>query len=79
MNDDFLSSLQTKTPKEGRELAILLSRKSVAAIQPNKEIRMRLRDDYANDTQQLIQSALVVAIEFQTIAKANNYWKKTKS
>ena len=77
MNDDFLSTLQTKTPKEGRELAILLSRKSIAAIQPNKEVRMQLRDNYANDTQQLIQSAIVVAIEFQTIAKANNYWKKS--
>lgn len=79
MNNDFLNTLQTKTPKEGRELAILLSRKTIAAIQPSKDIRAQLRDNYANDTQQLIQSALVVAIEFQTIAKANNYWKKDKS
>lgn len=37
--------------------------------------RNKLRNDYANDTAQLIASANVVAIEFQTIAAANNYWK----
>jgi hypothetical protein len=79
MSDDFLTTLQTKTPKEGRELAILLSRKAIAAIQPSEEVRRKLRDNYANDTQQLIQSSLVIAIEFQTIAKANNYWKKANS
>ena len=40
------------------------------------ELRKKMRGDYANDTAQLIASANVVAIEFQTIAQANNYWKK---
>lgn len=71
----WLESLITKTPQEGRELAITMARKSIAAIQTDPEIRQKLRDNYASDTSQLIASAQVVALEFQTIAKANNYWK----
>lgn len=73
--ENYLPSLITATPMEGRELAIKLARKSVGAIQPDPEIRKSLRDAYANDTAQLIASAQVIAIEFQTIAAANNYWK----
>lgn len=71
----WLESLITKTPQEGRELAIKMSRKSIAAIQTDPDIRKSLRKDYASDTAQLIASANVIAIEFQTIAQANNYWK----
>ena len=65
----------TKTPQEGRELAIKMARKTIGAIQGDPEIRKKLRPNYANDTAQLIASAQVVATEFQTIAMANNYWK----
>ena len=71
----WLTSLITKTPQEGRELAIKMARKSIAAIQTDPEVRKKLRDDYANDSKQLIASANVVALEFQTVAAANNYWK----
>ena len=71
----YLESLITATPQEGRELAIKLARKSVAAIQPDGEIRKKLRSDYAEDTAQLIASSHVIATEFQTIAMANNFWK----
>jgi len=71
----WLKSLITATPQEGRELAVKMARKSIAAIQTDPEIRKKLRDDYANDTKQLIDSANVIAIEFQTVAQANNYWK----
>lgn len=71
----WLTSLITKTPQEGRELAIKMARKSIAAIQTDPEVRKKLRDDYANDTKQLIASANVIALEFQTVAAANNYWK----
>ncbi len=74
-NEIWLDSLITDTPQEGRELAIKMSRKSIAAIQTDPEIRKQLRGDYANDTAQLIASAQVIALEFQTIAAANNYWK----
>ncbi|HMU98285.1 MAG TPA: hexameric tyrosine-coordinated heme protein [Chitinophagales bacterium] len=72
----WLESLITATPQEGRELAIKMSRKTIAAIQTDPEERKKLRANYASDTAQLIASANVVAIEFQTIAQANNYWKK---
>lgn len=73
----WLESLLTKTPQEGRELAIKMSRKSIAAIQTDPEVRKKLRKDYAEDTAQLIASAQVIATEFQTIALANNFWKNT--
>lgn len=73
--DIWLTSLITATPQEGRELAILMARKSIAAIQTDVEMRKKLRPAYANDTAQLIASAQVIAAEFQTIAMANNYWK----
>ena len=71
----WLESLLTQTPQEGRELAIKMARKSIAAIQTDSEVRKRLRNGYATDTKQQIKSANVIAIEFQTIAQANNYWK----
>lgn len=73
--ENYLPSLITQTAMEGRELAIKLSRKSIAEIQTDPEVRKKLRADYASDTAQLIASAQVIAIEFQTIAAANNYWK----
>ncbi len=72
--ENYLPSLITATPMEGRELAIKIARKSIAAIQTNAETRKKLRSDYAEDTAQLIASAQVIATEFQTIAAANNYW-----
>jgi len=75
---DYLKSLQCATPAEGRQLAFTLARKTIAAIQTDPEIRKELRPKYAKDTSQLIASGQVVAIEFQTIAMANNYWKDEK-
>ena len=77
-SDVWLESLITKTPQEGRALALLMSRKTIGAIQTDPEKRQKMRADYADDTAQLISSAQVVAIEFQTIAQANNYWRDEK-
>lgn len=74
-SDIWLESLITKTPQEGRALAITMARKTIGAIQTDPEKRKQLRPEYAEDTVQLIQSAQVVAIEFQTIAQANNFWR----
>lgn len=71
----YLESLITATPQEGRELAIKLARKSISAIQTDPEKRRAMRANYAEDTAQLIASVQVIAVEFQTIAMANNYWK----
>ena len=73
--ENYLPSLITATPFEGRQLAIKLARKSIGSIQTDPEVRKQLRAAYATDTAQLIASAQVIAIEFQTIAQANNFWK----
>jgi hypothetical protein len=46
----------------------------VSASSPT--LRGRLRDEYANDAALLIQAGHVVAIEFATIAAANQYWRQ---
>lgn len=74
--ENYLPTLITDTPMEGRALAIKLARKSIGAIQSNPDVKKKLRAVYANDSAQLIASAQVIATEFQTIAAANNYWKK---
>jgi len=71
-------SLITETPEQGFQLAIALSRKAVKATQPNKEILMQLREVYSKDANSLIAVSQVVAIHFQTIAAANNYWQDKK-
>lgn len=76
--ENYVPTLITDTPLEGRKLAVTLARKSIAAIQTDAEVRKKLRDDYATDTKQLIASAEIVAIEFQTIAQANNFWRNEK-
>jgi hypothetical protein len=67
--------LLTETPELGRELAIKLARSSVKATQPDAEVRGRLRPVYAESADSLIAVAHVVAVEFATIAAANEYWR----
>jgi len=71
----WLTSLITATPQEGFELAITLSRKGVAYTQPSAEVREKLRPVYSEDPDSLTAASQVVAINFQTIAAANNYWR----
>lgn len=73
---DWLKSLQTDTPQEGYELAISLARKGVAYTQPNAEVREKLRPEYAENPDSLTFASQVIAIHFQTVAQANDYWKK---
>ena len=70
----WLPSLKTDTPEAGFELAIKLSRMAVKKTQPDDEVRSRLRGEYANNADSLTQASQVVALNFQTVAKANNYW-----
>ncbi|NLA78887.1 MAG: peroxidase [Erysipelothrix sp.] len=72
---DWLTSLKTDTPQQGFELAITLARKGVAYTQPSAEVRDKLRADYAHNADSLTLASQVVAIHFQTVAAANNYWK----
>lgn len=74
-HDVWLKSLRTNNPQEGFELAIKLSRMGVKATQPDMEVLKRLRKDYANSASGLTMASHVIAVHFQTISAANNYWK----
>jgi len=70
------NSLITETPEQGRQLAVKIARLIIKNTQPDAEVRERLRPIYANDAAMLIAIGQTVALEFATIATANNYWKK---
>lgn len=72
--DSVIPTLITQTPAEGRELAIMMARKTIASMQGDSDKRSEMRPSYADDPSLLIDAARVVALEFQTIAAANNYW-----
>ena len=66
----------TKTPEEGRALAITLARHSIHAMQKEIAVLKNGRSIYANDPNGLIAASQVIATEFATIAAANNYWRR---
>lgn len=74
--ESWLPTLKTDTPQEGYELAVKLARKAVGMTQPDEEVRKKLRPVYANDADSLTFASQVVAINFQTVAAANNYWNE---
>jgi hypothetical protein len=74
-NEDYMPSLITKTPFEGRMLAIKIVRKTIGTIQKDPNTKMEVRQQYQDDPILLMRAAELVAIEFKTIAEANNYWK----
>jgi hypothetical protein len=74
--DTWLHSLKTDTPQQGFELAITLARKGVAYTQPDPAVREKLRPVYSENADSLTAASQVVAIHFQTVAAANNYWKE---
>ena len=69
------NTLITATPEEGRALAITLARHCVHAIQRELEVLKNGRARYAHDPYGLIAASHVVAVEFATVAAANNYWR----
>lgn len=74
MSETWLPTLRTGTPQEGWELAVKMSRVGVKATQPSAEVRDRLRGDYAEKADSLIAASQVIAVNFQTVAAANQYW-----
>lgn len=75
MSDNWLPSLKTDTPQAGFELAVKLSRMAVKITQPSDDLRSHLRAAYEQDAAQLIAASQVVAVHFQTVAAANNWWR----
>lgn len=76
MSDIWLPSLITETPQQGFELAITLSRRGVKYTQPDVDTLKKLRPEYAQSADGLTAASHVVAVNFQTVAAANNYWRK---
>jgi len=74
--DDWLPDLITATPQEGYQLAITLSRKGVTETQGDMDVLTTQRPVYARDPDDLIAASQVIAIHFQTIAAANDYWRQ---
>lgn len=74
MSDQWLTSLLTEDAQQGYELAIKLSRMGIKYTQPSDDVRNKLRPVYGEDAGSLIASSQVIAINFQTVAAANNYW-----
>lgn len=68
-------TLITASPEEGRALALAIARHTVHNIQPDLDVLMAGRAGYAATPDSLIAASQVVAIEFQTIAAANHYWR----
>jgi hypothetical protein len=76
MNEQWLGSLSAPSAQEGFELALKISRASIKAIQPSEKTRKELRPTYDSDAERLIAASHVVAVNFATIAAANEYWRK---
>ena len=50
-------------------------RKTIGTIVRDPKVKMAVRQKYIDNPQLLMYSAELVAIEFKTIAIANNYWR----
>lgn len=72
----WLQTLKTQTPEDGFALAMKMARMAVKMTQPSDEVRQKLRPIYEQDASALIASSHVVAVNFQTIAAANGYWRE---
>jgi Hexameric tyrosine-coordinated heme protein (HTHP) len=70
----WLPTLNTNTPQEGFELAVKLSRLALMVAQSYDDDSQRtpIQQDRAF---QLIGAAHVIALNFQTIAAANDWWR----
>jgi len=77
--NETINSLLTKTPEQGFELAVKLAQKGVVVTQTDETIRKKLRPKYSRNANSLIAASEVIAIHFQTVAMANNYWKRSAS
>jgi Hexameric tyrosine-coordinated heme protein (HTHP) len=68
-------TLITATAEEGRALAVTMARHSIHNIQPDLDVLKGGRPVYSTDPNILIAVSQVIALEFATVAAANNYWR----
>ena len=76
MNDVWLPSLETRSPQEGIELAVKLSRLGMVLSQSSGDMRKESRSALKSSRALCIAEAHVIALNFQTIAAANDWWRK---
>jgi hypothetical protein len=72
---EWFTSLITETPADGFALAIRLARRAVTTTQSDRAALFRGRAEYAENAEDLIAASHVVAVYFQTVAEANNFWR----
>jgi hypothetical protein len=75
MDENWLLTLNTNTPQEGFELAVKLSRLGMMVSQSSNDDGKGSRPTQRRGAAYLIAAAHVIALNFQTIAAANNWWR----
>jgi hypothetical protein len=78
-NDLWLPTLKTDTPQDGIELAVKLSDLGFMVSQGTENSRPSQRNKQNYTHGQRIAAAHVIALNFQTIAAANNWWRPEDS
>jgi hypothetical protein len=79
MDDIWLPTLQTESPQEGIELAVKLSRLGMMLSQSSNHVDKDSRGSKTLSPAQLIAAAHVIALNFQTIAAANDWWRDERA
>jgi hypothetical protein len=74
-DDLWLPTLTTDTPQSGLELAVKLSDLGFMLSQRSEDGRPALRTTHNYAQSQLIAAAHVIALNFQTVAAANDWWR----
>jgi len=75
VHEIWLPTVNTSTPQAGFELAVKLSQLPVMVSQSYDDESLRSRTMQRDDASQLIGAAHVIALNFQTIAAANDWWR----
>ena len=75
MEDLWLPTLKTDTPQDGIELAIKLFDLGYMVSQRSENGRTTSCTPQKYSCSQLIAAAHVIALNFQTIAAANDWWR----
>jgi len=75
LDDIWLPTLNTSTPQEGFELAVKLSRLAMMVSRFSEDDSRGTCSMQPDDASQLIGAAHVIALNFQTIAAANDWWR----
>jgi hypothetical protein len=75
LDKSWRPTLSTNTAQGGFELAVKLSRLAVMVSQSSDDSHQGARPMQPDDASQLVGAAHVIALNFQTIAAANDWWR----